>query len=349
MFFKKKAIIYLERNGFEVFVEDSTNPFKFEFSPEEVSNLEITNSSSLSEKIKAFIDQNKLTLLDIILITAENITFQKASSLTDPKTKETEVTNFLSELPFDPKKLTKKVIKVNEGSIILAINKEFYKVLKDEFEKERNSILYVISDILFKSLPIDYKNVKEVFKYKKTISEWNLITKDNGGKNMTTNKKVILSLIFFALALALLLFVLFKFVLGSKKIEQPATETTTTTTEITETTESAKEASPAMETEESKAPKENLKVKVLNGSGVTGLASKVKEQLVKIGFKEITTGNAPESAIKTVVTFNTKVSSQIQNEVTDLLKKEFESVEVTQKENSDLDIEITLGNLLTEK
>lgn len=73
--------------------------------------------------------------------------------------------------------------------------------------------------------------------------------------------------------------------------------------------------------------KEVLAVKVLNGSGKVGEAGKVKEQLLKLGFKEIETGNSSKfGSTETKVSFSKNVSPEVKLELINDLSNVFKTV-----------------------
>lgn len=79
----------------------------------------------------------------------------------------------------------------------------------------------------------------------------------------------------------------------------------TTSSENTEVTANTETETPAAETSTpeptksaSKVDLTKVKVNVLNGNGIPGEASKVKDMLVKAGFKDIKTANAASSDVK---------------------------------------------------
>lgn len=90
---------------------------------------------------------------------------------------------------------------------------------------------------------------------------------------------------------------------------------------------------------------EELKVEVLNGSGVSGQASEVAKNLEDAGFKDVATSNAPDADGKQTTTeFKKAVPSDLKQKVIDVLKKDFTNIVSKQaSESADFDIIITTG------
>ncbi len=91
--------------------------------------------------------------------------------------------------------------------------------------------------------------------------------------------------------------------------------------------------------------KEVLKVQILNGSGVSGQAGKLKKAMEELGYKDIETGNAKETETitKTTISFSSKVTKTMQNEMRNTLKETLGDVESETAENGDFDITIVTG------
>lgn len=73
--------------------------------------------------------------------------------------------------------------------------------------------------------------------------------------------------------------------------------------------------------------KENLKMEILNGSGITGQSSKLRDQLLTKGYKNIETGNDfGNKNTSTDVIFSLNVQKNIQDDIIKFLKKNFTNV-----------------------
>jgi hypothetical protein len=89
--------------------------------------------------------------------------------------------------------------------------------------------------------------------------------------------------------------------------------------------------------------KKELDIKVLNGTGISGLAAKVKTSLEKLGYTNIETSNADSKDYEvTEVRFSSKVSQEVRDEIIRELEKSFESVKAVGDSKSS-DIEIITG------
>lgn len=91
--------------------------------------------------------------------------------------------------------------------------------------------------------------------------------------------------------------------------------------------------------------KSDIRIKVLNGSGVSGQAAKVKNELLEAGFLEIETGNASSSSQQTtLVEYGPDLPGEFVNEIKRVLEDIFKKVGTNQNpEFTGTDILITTG------
>lgn len=142
--------------------------------------------------------------------------------------------------------------------------------------------------------------------------------------------------IFFILFLVLLLIGIgFWFMMiRNKSLQTTTEETPTPVEEITET------ATPTPET----INRKNVKLQILNGSGISGAAGKLQGVLESAGYSQITVGNADSySFTTTLVVFDKTVSQDIRDDITDELEKLYGKVETTEKSSARFDAVITIG------
>jgi len=91
--------------------------------------------------------------------------------------------------------------------------------------------------------------------------------------------------------------------------------------------------------------KSEVKIEVLNGTGVPGEASFLEKELVALGFENIKAGNADEqNATETVVTYSRDFSQATADEITAKLEEIYTTVRTRKATPSgDFDVSITTG------
>lgn len=126
--------------------------------------------------------------------------------------------------------------------------------------------------------------------------------------------------------------VYFMFFRGGSKKAEPTPTPTAMVEEVTPTTEPA-------------IAKEDLKIKILNGSGVVGEAGRVKTILEKAGYKIESTDNAESYDHKeTEIQAKTAVTSTVLDELKKLLEKDYTVTTSKLEKDNEVDIIVTVGS-----
>lgn len=91
--------------------------------------------------------------------------------------------------------------------------------------------------------------------------------------------------------------------------------------------------------------KSEIKVEVLNGTGVPGEAGFLQGELEDLGFEDITASNADsQDATETVATYSRDLSSEVVDEITAMLEKVYKTVRTRKATVSgDYDVSIVTG------
>lgn len=99
-------------------------------------------------------------------------------------------------------------------------------------------------------------------------------------------------------------------------------------------------AADSVESVEQSAPKSVIRVEVLNGSGVAGLAAKVTNHLRKKGFDVISTGNADSFGYKITIIQDRTGETENARKVADVLG--LTDKNIVEQKNPDLYLEVTV-------
>jgi hypothetical protein len=121
----------------------------------------------------------------------------------------------------------------------------------------------------------------------------------------------------------------------------------TMTSEVTPTP-STKGAEVAISTPtpEPGVSRDEIKVQVLNGTGVPGGAASLQKELQKIGYSNVEVGNADKSTYTTTeVTFDSSLNNNFKNEIVAKLEGLYSRVSSQDKDLTKYDIQITTGFL----
>lgn len=152
------------------------------------------------------------------------------------------------------------------------------------------------------------------------------VEEDTSGKSKKIVLIVVIVLIVIALVGALAYF-LFRSG-GIKLFQRAAPKPVPPVATSAATTTPLAEASPTSPSTSSAFMKSDIKIQVLNGSGVAGLAGKVKDSLTTLGFTNIETGNAEgTSSATTVAVFIEKIPQAFKDDIVTELGKTFTTID----------------------
>lgn len=112
----------------------------------------------------------------------------------------------------------------------------------------------------------------------------------------------------------------------------------------TSTEESFATSEPTATATAKPADKSKIKVEVQNGTGITGEAAFLQEELKKLGYTTVTVGNASDqNQTKTTVTYARSLATSLSDELTARLKELYKEVEVKTSSTATTDIVIVTG------
>jgi hypothetical protein len=338
MFFSQSpTIIFIKKNSLE-FWTGGVNK-KIGLPTTLVVNLEIKDQENYKKLINSFLTESSLKSQKAVLLLSNEVIFKKEFPAgTD---KDILVEKFLDNIPFEKEKIAKKIASTPQTTTVFVVNKNIYEVLLNLLEELGWNIKAVVPVEVDN---LDSSSVDKISSDSKLIKSRNLLDEDisetteESGNHSTWIFIIVGLLIVGALALGLAVFTGFvKNPFDQPKVESPKVVTETITSLATPTPE-----------ESSQSAKEELKLQILNGSGVAGQAGFVKEKLEEIGFTNIETGNAVGTGSdETVVAYLDTVSTEVLEELVKELEEIF--VEVSKQEAGevgDYDIIITTGSSL---
>lgn len=354
--------IYLHNSGLDLYSDGSSGIAYLKFPPTLVDNQEILDQNKFEKLLENFFSGMDLKKNQAVIALSEKIIFRKQISATNLEAEKEETEKFIEEIPFESKKIALMKLKDQDELSLIATNKHLFSSLRSVLERLGGKVLIVapataiFGDIQKDNLEIDdFKNLMKNFSRSKNI---NFLTdsqqvgrepslEDQPAKSHNTLLWLTVSLGCFLVA-GLLLSYSFGIIKDPRDKTIPLPSPTPTLVQVNSAalsntvTESSKTATvrPA-----------ELKVQIINGTGVAGQAAKTKELLGKLGFTDFDLGNSEGSkSAQTVVLFSSKVSSKTQSEVISELQKTFAKVSTPSSQiNSSYDLQITTGEYTKEQ
>lgn len=331
---KLPGAIYIQKKALDFYVGGTEK--HLELPADTVSDGDIINSVKYEKTIEDFIVAESIKKQQIILVLSEEILFEKTIPLEDIKLLDERLTDFINMIPVENGKLTKKGIVLENNIELFAINKVLYEEIITILSRLGFDVLAVVPLALYSDEQEFSEDViKKIYQDKQFLQKTNFLSAvvlENHG----WNSKTLAIISFLSTVILILSFLLF----FNRETKPPQTKLEVLPQPIATESATLKTA-----TESAFLPRDQLRVSILNGTGIANQASKIKDLLSGLGLLNIETGNAEgANAVDTVVIFTASVSDSLQQEITDLLKENFDNV-ATQKNIStpSADILITTG------
>ena len=334
LFQKLKIVIYLRQNSLELHEIDSVETQKLIFSKSVYKNGEVIDMEKFKDEIIEFLIKLSMIPQDSVIILADGVFFQKSFHLISDFNE--KIKHFHKEINIPKNDLAEKIIKTKNTVYCLATNKSIYELVMYVFQEQGWIIEGVVPVTLYvdgdSDVEIGNEQVKHIIGDTLRLHIGNFL--DNNIKNKKINlpwKKLIVVL----LSISLIIGGLFVFTYYSTLI--------TTENKIVPSVAVIPMATPIPEI----SKKEDISIKVINGTGIVGQAGKVKALLIKEGFIKIETSNSDiRDTTETVIIYNKPVTKQIKAAISKDLGEVFEKIIEKNEKATDTTIEIITGDYL---
>ncbi len=350
-----KIIIYLDRQQIIVAGNQLPTPLKLELPVNIVSDIDIIDADAYELLVTNFLVQSKLITGNVILVISPDVYYQKNIVLsTDSEQRQSQIDNFLEIIPY--KNLIYKDYPVGNQPCVVALNRNYYEPLVKVVEKNNINIVAVIPYFILENYNLkltDYlpKEVKDIFQKSKLLLPFSLITSQDIDKITSIqihkpkedNTRAYILLAVFCLLFVVLLGFIF---VRPRLMKPPLPIVTPNKSNIQNPSPTINQTTPTPTIEF--VSKENLRIKVVNSSGVANQAAKIKQSLISAGFKQITpSSSSVVTATKNTISFSPSVNSESRQ----LIRQTVETIAglSTEIESSDLidfDVLITTTKII---
>lgn len=341
-----QIIILLKSTSLTLFDAYIGKGKSLEFSEDVVKHLEIVNSGKLRDMVKDF--TANMSPQNVLLLLSKDVIFQKSLSASEENL-DIKAKDFFSKVPFKTEQIARKKIEAGGQVYLFSTNAEFYKLIVEILVEAGWKISHVVPVGVFPRLQdkntLSPEEVGEVLESTDVLDQSNFIDEEEFVIDKVdvqevvstgTNRKKVFLIGFVFLA-----------VVGAigagaywYRIQVPKSTIPIVVTDIKESSPSAIPI-PAIE-------KSKLRIQVLNGSGVVGQAGKIKDDLLKLGFSSIDTGNSKGAKrAETIASFSANIASQDKSDIQKVLEGIFAKVDLLEAGSSaKYDVQITTGSEL---
>lgn len=156
------TILFIDRNGFDIYQGALANIPKFSFTQDVVANLDVVSKEQLTNLIAAFVKANKIVPGSLVVVLSDNVIFVKDLAVSAQKTPPSqgpkedlsndndhkdEVRNFLEDIPFE--EILAKVIKTGNVDRAVAVNRDLVMSIIDVFKGDKFIVEAIVPGFIF--------------------------------------------------------------------------------------------------------------------------------------------------------------------------------------------------------
>ena len=347
----QKLVVYLDRQRLIVIRASSEKGLVLEIPASVVFDIEVVDYDSLNYILANFVEQNKIEPADVILVLAQAVYYEKEISASTPEEQKSNTEAFLKDIPY--KNLLSKEYPAGAKKRLVAVNKNFYEPIVMFLEKNDFNVLSIIPYFCLEINKLQLtefsgKEAKEVISKYKILEPLSLATTQEIDKSVATvsyqpkekSPRTLALIIGFCLLFVILLVLLY---FRAQSMKRPVVKSNVTA-ELTPTkTAVAPTLTPTPTIEY--IEEEDIRIEVVNSSGVANIASKVRKILNDLNFDKVgTSTSAVTYAQKSQVTFSSQVSGETKNKIrvaVEAVLGEIDELKADNLANSDVLITIT--------
>jgi len=322
-----KFIIFLERQKLTLAGTDLAAPLILEFPTSIVQDIDVIDIESFNLLLGSFVETSKITPEDILLVVSPDIYYEKNVALpVDPTERQNQIDLFLQTVPF--KNLIYKDYSLGNQPRLITLNKNFYEPIARFFEKSAFNIVAIMPLFVLEHFQLPFgtflpKEVKDIFSKYKLIEPYSFMNTEDIDKIVTTElhrpKEEVTKTTYILIGVFCLLFVvLLVYIFVLPRLYKPPVPKNVAPLGPSPTSAVADIVTPTPTI--FYFSQENLRIKVINSSGVSNQAAKIKQSLATAGFLKIETLSATVvTASKNQINFSASVSPESRQNIVNIV------------------------------
>lgn len=312
------TVVDLDRDKLVFCDHRSGSTFAFAYPPGTFTDMEAANREEMDAKLRAFIQEKKLTPTNLVFVLSPNICFEKDLPHLSEDERQNQTHQFLDMVPFSS--ISSKLFHIGNDYKLVAINRDFYEAILKPFEASGFSVLAVVPSFVLGTMGVkgnfDIEACRVILKRLDYVLENSFLTPAPPTEGLSKHRLYVKEhpAVFVVLSLALMAILGVTAYMTLRRPPRPVAAATAPRPVISPT---------AMPTPTPEAtPSAQLTVQVLNGSGRAGQATDIRSALEALGFvpSNITTGNALGQPSQTLVVYSARVPHPLRDKIGDILK-----------------------------
>jgi hypothetical protein len=306
------------------------------------------NFKDLTIKLSQLVNQTEEPQEAVILL-SDGIVFSKTFDIKDPSIAQISYDRFISTVPFSLDKISKIKLYENDKLTALATNKDLYQGIIDILLQANWVVKAVIPQSAYnlaeKNVTSD--QVNKIFTESDSLKKFNFLDQnldvkiDSLPKETSEVTKPLGKIIknrwylYLLLLFIILILIAHRYFFKDRFISQPKP-----IIQVEKTADVSIEASVSARPQLSR---EEVAIKVLNASGKSGEAGRIKDLLTGLGFINISASNYTKIIDNTSVQFGGEIPENIKQEIVGELNKSIASVSAETTSSATKNIVIIIG------
>lgn len=345
MFSKPSTVLYITSQGIQVTGKEVS--FLMTFPMEVYDHQDVLDESKFEQIVSDALTQNKLEPGEGVILLGEELLYQKEISTKDPEEAQQELDRFINKLPFDNNNIEKIRFYNQDLLHVIAANGHLFHTIKSVLVKNGWKINFILPAPAAKISGVKElapEQVPELLSEVDSLKKFNFLTqpvdvstpkdgeKEAGSGSYT--KWIVMTLVGVAI---------FAILGGGYWYRQKMMIPPKAVTKV-DTVSVIPSATPVASPSAAPLSKADVLVQVLNGSGISGQAGKVKNLLTKAGFENVEVGNYPGANRKgTLVNYKSSVPESLRQELITELSESVASVSAEATASGDFDMVVVTG------
>lgn len=350
-----RSVLYIERNSIYYYGGDTKQPLSVGVTAAALADNELISHSTLTTQLQNFFTASKVVPNSTVIFFSSKSCFQKAIPGNLKPEQELSLKNsFLDQVPFNHV-LEKTYTASNNTQVVVAVNKDLAYFLRDVLLKSKFQVEGIVPGF---ALFGDQQNNFNINIAQEIIKHFSLLQKvsfpifeqesqiqqefsSNSEDNKESNSRLYIMIAVFAVLIVILVAV---YAISRKP--------KTTSNNILPTKQTAAVPSRTKKQEiiiptatplptQYLAPKNSLKIRVLNGSGIVGQADSIRAKLEAEEYENIEVGNVPtQSAEKSLVVVRPNVPIMYRENLQAILSAN--NIDSIVRINSEIDVDVLI-------
>ena len=349
-------IVLLDRQKISIVASHLAAPITLDIPPGIFVDLDVTDEETFQNLLCNWLNQNKITPCSVVVVLSTSVYFQKSISPTNDSTqKKNQIDDFLQTIPF--KNLLSKDYSIGATYQLITVNKDFYEPLVKYFEINHFNVIALLPLSILDAFKLPLatlspKEAKSIITNLKILLPYSMISAQEIDKNYSQkmhyqaeNKPRMIALIsiFSLLFVVLLGFIFIRPALLQKEYQKKL-KTNSVAIPTPKLQEIPTISAPVITPTINYLSQEEIKIKIVNASGIPNQAAKIKQTLIGLGFKNIITDTSPKiTGTKNQLIYTSNVSFDNIQIITNTIKTELGDISQKQaEEDSNQNIVVTI-------